>query len=323
MSEEQGHGQPHQTLHIAVNGWFYGQLDAGSGQYLHHLLAHLPRLPRGLRLTLLLPPDIAAADLPVGVEVVQPSLPSGPTALRKMWWEQWAVPRAATQVRADLLWVPYWGAPWWQPVPVCVTVHDLIPLLLPAYRGNWRLRAYTSLVCATARRSAALLTVSQASKQDIITHLRVPPERVHVVYHGPNQEATHAPDADELAAVRSRYGLPQRYFLYLGGFDVRKNVAAIVAAYRRYLDQGGDPAVKLVLAGKRPRQDSAFSPDPRRLADEHNLGDSVVICGWVDERDKPALYAQATAFLFPSLYEGFGMPVLEAMAAGTPVLTSG
>lgn len=310
-------------LHIAVNGWFYGQLDAGSGQYLHHLLTYLPQLPRALRLTLLLPPHVTPTDLPAGVEVVQPHLPNGPTALRKMWWEQWAVPRSARAVRADLLWVPYWAAPWWQPLPVCVTVHDLIPLLLPPYRGNRRLRAYTSLVSATARRSAAILTVSQASKQDIVTHLRVPPERVHVVYHGPNQPDQPAPSEAEVASVRARYGLPQRYFLYLGGFDVRKNVAAIVAAYRSYLDQCGDPAIKLVLAGKRPRQDSDFSPDPQRLAQEQGLGDAVVICGWVDERDKPALYAEAVAFLFPSLYEGFGMPVLEAMAAGTPVITSG
>lgn len=310
-------------LHIAINGWFYGQLDAGSGQYLHHLLAYLPALPRTLRLTLLLPPGVVASDLPSGVDVVHPSLPSGSTALRKMWWEQWAVPKAARALHVGLLWVPYWGAPWWQPIPVCVTVHDLIPLLLPAYRGNWRLRAYTSLVSATARRSAAILTVSEASKQDIVTNLRVPPARVHVVYHGPNQEATPEPGEDDLAAARARYGLPERYFLYLGGFDVRKNVATIVAAYHRYLDQGGDPTVKLVLAGKQPRQDSSFSPDPRRLADDHGLGDAVVVCGWVDERDKPALYAQATAFLFPSLYEGFGMPVIEAMAAGTPVITSG
>ena len=93
--------------------------------------------------------------------------------------------------------------------------------------------------------------------------------------------------------------------------------------YRRYLDQGGDPAIKLVLAGVLPTHDSAFAPDPRRIIAELGLGDQVHCCGWVDEADKPALYALSSGFIFPSLYEGFGMMVLEAMAAGTPVITSG
>jgi glycosyltransferase involved in cell wall biosynthesis len=195
-------------------------------------------------------------------------------------------------------------------------------LLLPAYRGGVQHRLYTALVGQTARRAAAVLTVSQASKRDIVHHLGIPPARVHVVYHGPNQEGATTPDAAHLAAVRARYALPPRFFLYLGGFDVRKNLAETIQAYRRYLEQGGDSAVKLVLGGKLPERDSAFAPDPRRLAAEQGLGEQVLCCGWVEETDKPALYALATAFIFPSLYEGFGMMVLEAMAAGTPVITS-
>ena len=121
-------------LHIAVNGWFYGQLDAGSGQYLHHLLTYLPQLPRALRLTLLLPPHVTPTDLPAGVEVVQPHLPNGPTALRKMWWEQWAVPRSARAVRADLLWGTDRGAPGWPPHPGGVPLHHHLPRQRPPHR---------------------------------------------------------------------------------------------------------------------------------------------------------------------------------------------
>jgi glycosyltransferase involved in cell wall biosynthesis len=202
-------------------------------------------------------------------------------------------------------------------------VHDLIPLLLPTYRGGIQHRLYTALVSWTARRSAAILTVSHASARDITEQLAIPTERIHVVYHGPNQEGAPKPTPADFAAVRQRYGLPERYFLYLGGFDMRKNVDATLAAYKRYLTLGGDPEVKLVLAGQLPAQDSAFAPDPRRQALTHGVSDAVHFCGRVDEHDKAAIYAQATAFVFPSLYEGFGMMVLEAMAAGTPVITSG
>jgi glycosyltransferase involved in cell wall biosynthesis len=132
-----------------------------------------------------------------------------------------------------------------------------------------------------------------------------------------------AQSAAEIATVRERYQLPERYFLYLGGFDMRKNVDATLAGYARYLALGGDPAIKLVLAGQLPAQDSAFAPDPRRQAAAYGVSNAVHFCGRVEEGDKAVIYAQATAFVFPSLYEGFGMMILEAMAAGTPVITSG
>lgn len=313
-----------QGLHIAVNGWFVGHTTAGSGQYIHHLLTHLPRLPQAVRLSLLIPPEtVEVANTFPGVTPIVLKLPplSGP--LRKLWWEQVSVPHAAKQLGAALLWVPYWAAPAWQPCPVVVTVHDLIPALLPAYRGGIQHRFYTGLVSWTAHRAASILTVSHASARDITTHLGIPAQRVHVVYHGPNQEGAAQPTPAEMAAVCARYQLPARYFLYLGGFDARKNVEATLAAYARYLALGGDPDVKLLLAGQLPVTDSDFAPDPRRQAATHGISDAVYYCGRVEDRDKAAIYAQATAFVFPSLYEGFGMMILEAMAAGTPVITSG
>ena len=145
---------------------------------------------------------------------------------------------------------------------------------------------------------------------------------VHAVHHGPNQQGVAAPSTEQIAVIRDKYALPDRYFLYLGGFDVRKNVQSILAAYRDYLDRSGDPDVRLVIAGQLPTEDNDFSPDPRRMTAELELGESVHFCGWVAEADKPGLYALSTAYLFPSEYEGFGMMVLEAMAAGTPVITS-
>lgn len=186
--------------HIAINGWFVGQLATGSGQYVEHLLARLPQVAPEVQWSLLLPahamraaPHLAA--LAPAVTICPISLLPLPAAIAKLWWEQITIPHMARRLGVDLLWVPYWAAPLWQPMPVVVTVHDLIPAMLPAYRGGWLQRMYTALVSATARRAAAVITVSHASARDIVTHLRIPRECVHVVYHGPNQEGAPQPDA--------------------------------------------------------------------------------------------------------------------------------
>ncbi len=312
-------------MHIVINGWFRGQLTAGSGQYLEQLLAHLPAQDPQIRWTLLWPlaaGEVLPSAAPTAVTIQPIRLPPLPKNLAKLWWEQVMVPRWAKRLRADRLWVPYWAAPYWQPVPVIVTVHDLIPLLLPAYRGGRLQRAYTWLVSQSARRAAAIITVSAASKRDLVQHLGVSPTRVQVVYHGPNLADAELLNADTLAVVRQKFALPERFFLYVGGFDQRKNVRGILHAYRRYLDKGGDPSVRLVIAGRLPVIDSDFAPDPQKITAALALQGQVQYCGFVDEQEKAALYQLATAYLFPSFYEGFGMMVLEAMGAGTPVITS-
>jgi len=318
-------------MHILINGWFLNQLTSGSGQYLHQLMAQLAPgtiAPEAkVRFTVLYPATAQNAsqrDLWPGAIMQRVKLPRLPLHLRKLWWEQITMPRAAQRFQADLLWIPYWAAPLWHPCPAVVTVHDIIHHLLPAYRGGRLQRLYTSLVSYTAQRAAAVITVSHAAARDIVTHLRIPAERVHVVYNGANQSnlALHgAAPHDRLTKVRQKYALPERFFLYLGGFDVRKNVTTTLQAYRLYLDRNGDPTVRLVIAGALPTQDSPFTPDPQKIAAELNLT-QVQFCGWIDEADKPAFYALATAYLFPSLYEGFGLMVIEAMQAGTPVVTS-
>jgi len=249
------------------------------------------------------------------------NLNPGPDRLQKVWFEQVAFPRSCRHLPAHLAHVPYWAPPLLPPVPTVVTIHDLIPLLLPEYRGRLAVRLYTALVGAGARRAAMVITDSKASRADIIAHLGVPAERVRVVYlaAGARYAAAPAPDDGE---IRARYNLPERYVLYLGGFDVRKNVATVLSAYR-----WAGPVIgaecPLVIAGRLPERDTPFAPDPRRLAHELAVDERFVrFTGFVDEEDKPALYRGAVSLIFPSRYEGFGLPPLEALACGTPVVGS-
>jgi glycosyltransferase involved in cell wall biosynthesis len=303
-------------VRILVNGWFWGQETTGSGQYLASLAGELARLDRGHEFILARPafaPD--AGQLPAGWRELRLATPVDRLGenLAKLWFEQVTFPRACRQVKACVAFVPYWGSPWAAPCPVVVTAHDLIPLLLPLYRGGPLQRAYTALVARTARRAAAVLTDSEASRQDIVRNLRIPVDRVHAVYLAASADGSEASDD----AVRERLGIPEgQFLLYLGGFDARKNVSRTIEAYGRLVErmtrEGQEPPA-LVIAGGLPASDTPFSPDPRRVARELGLADRVRFTGRVDEADKAALHRMAAAALFLSEYEGFGLPVLEAM----------
>ena len=295
-------------LRAAGSIWPRSQRSCRALGLSHEFILVRPHMPR------------SEGALPEGWQAVRPTTPFDRFSrnLAKLWFEQVTFPRTCARLRADVAFVPYWGSPWWQPCPVVVTVHDLIPLLLPLYRGGMAQRAYTQLVSRTARRASAVLTDSEASRRDIIRHLRIPAERVHTVHLavGPSTAGTLAPD--HLAAVRARYNLPDGPFLlYLGGFDARKNLLRTLEGYGRFVARcaaAGASSPVLVIAGKLPAADSACAPDPRPLVQRLGLGSRVHFAGWVEEADKSALYALAMGVLFLSEYEGFGLPVLEAMA---------
>jgi glycosyltransferase involved in cell wall biosynthesis len=311
-------------MRIAINAWFWDQPTTGSGQYTRCLVKHLAAVEPALKIHLIAPgPSGKCASVQVSGHTLADLPPANlPLAnLHKVWFEQIAFPRACRRLGVDVAHVPYWGSPLRPSVPTVVTIHDLIPLLLREYRGGPPVRLYTALVGHAARSATQVLTDSKFSRQDIIAHLKLAPDRVRAIYlaAGENYTPTPAPtDAD----IRARYGLPKRYVLYLGGFDVRKNVTALIDAYHRAASAIGETH-PLAIAGKLPHTDTPFAPDPRRLAQERGLGERVVrFIDFPGDADKPALYRGATAFVFPSRYEGFGLPPLEALACGTPVVGS-
>jgi glycosyltransferase involved in cell wall biosynthesis len=308
------------TMHIAINGWFCSQPNTGSGQYLMQLLAGLRQLKLAdLEITVIMPSVQANYEMPGGVNVIVTNI--GPSKMGKVWFEQRTFPHAAKQINADLLHVPYWAPPLSAHAPLVVSVLDVIPLLLPQYAQGFGAQLYLSLVVAATQGANHLLTISEAAKADILKHLSVPSERVTATHLAAAAVFHPRMGAEGDAAVRQKYNLPERFVLYLGGFDVRKQVPALLQAYT-YLRKTDADAPPLVLAGNPPAFGTSVFPDIPAEIKRLGLQEYVQWIGYVEEVHKPALYRLAEVFVYPSVYEGFGLPVLESMASGTPVIAS-
>ncbi len=316
-------------MKIGINGLFLNRPTTGTGQYLLELLPALANHAPEHEYALIFPDDVAPPqNLPACVTLHPQHIPLGlRDNFAKLWFEQITFARACQREHVDIAHVPYFAPPLFSRAPLVVTIHDLIPMLLPLYRGSVLVRAYTQLAALGARRAHAIIADSEHSKRDIVQRLKIDPARVHVVYLA--ADASYRPaDPAQIDAVRRKYNLPEKFVLYLGGYDQRKNVRVIIEAFARLRDLHAQ-GYRLVLGGVMLGADSEFFPDPRRIARDVGAhggaplpDDAIQYLGWVDEADKPALYSSATLFVFASLYEGFGLPPLEAMACGAPVICS-
>ncbi len=303
-------------FHVAINAHLLsGQAwyrSAGVHQYIYHLLRYLGQADGGLRYTVLLgegvlPPDVALTSL-------RARWPTSRAAVRVLW-EQWIQPWTLCQIGADLVHGPVFVGPLLAPCPVVVTIHDLSFIRFPTlFRPANRLYLKV-LTHLSAHRARRLIAVSAYTAAETTRLLGVSPERIDVVYHGVDPVFRPLP-ADEVAAFRQRRGLPERFVLFVGTLEPRKNLVRLVEAFARIHENGG--RVGLVLAGgKGWLYDELFA-----RVEALGLSKEVIFPGYVMNDELPLWYNAATALAYPSLYEGLGLPVLEAQACGTPVLTS-
>ena len=309
-------------MHIAINGWFYDQVFTGSGQYLRNLLRHLRLVAPHLELSLILPAHIQEPpDLPDGIRAITTGRRRHSGKVAKVFFEQRTFPRFARAINADIAHVPYWGTPLTCPIKLVTTVLDVIPLLYPVYIQGLLTNLYTALVSSAARGSNHIITISETAKLDIEELLRIPEKQIAVTYLAPDERFHPHIGSERDAAVREKYDLPEQFVLYLGGFDWRKQVNTLLLAYT-YVGEADGDTFPLVIAGREPQYDNKLFPDLRKYSRQLNIEDYVRWIGFVDEADKPSLYRLADVFVFPSIYEGFGLMALEALASGTPVVTS-
>lgn len=305
---------PERALHVMVDAREAGPKPSGLARYTFNLLRGLARYGGGHRYTVLtnhpelLPelhdrPDFELVN--PRVHIVDPR-------------EQVIIPAIVARVQPDLFHSPSMVAPLFLP-PGCkrvMTLHDTIPLAFPQgfrldQRLEWQLY-YAASIRPVVTRTDWIFTVSEWSRRDIAHHMRYPAERISVVYNWLEEHYAPATPA-HVADVRRRYRLPERFVFTLGSEYRYKNTEGLIRAFAALAER--HPDVTLVLKIGRPQQ---FMPLVRSLG----LEGRIRMLGFVADADLPAVYTAAEVFAFPSFYEGFGLPPLEAMLCGTPVVAS-
>jgi glycosyltransferase involved in cell wall biosynthesis len=288
--------------------------DYGIGTYVRNLLRQLARQDQSSEYVLFCrPEDVAvAAQLGPNFRAVPTTAP--PYSVR----EQLDIPRLVRRERADLFHAPHYVLPPLVRCPSVVTIHDCIHLMFPQYLPNRLAHAYAwAFMRSAAQRSERILTVSEASKRDILRFFSVPEEKIQVTYNAIDERFGVPPPDEEIVRVRERYQLFDQFLLYAGNIRPHKNLERLIQAFRQLRQEGFDH-LKLLIIG----DEISKYPTLRRTVHRCKLHKHVRFLGFVPDQTLAILYRLAAAFVFPSLYEGFGLPPLEAMASGTPVVTS-
>jgi len=288
--------------------------DFGIGTYIRNLLRHLARLDRETEFVILArPADCPALDsLGENFRIVPEAADNYSVA------EQIRIPLALRREGVTLFHAPHYVLP---PLVTCrsvVTIHDCIHLMFPQYLPSRLALTYarTSITLAS-RRATRVLTVSESSKRDILRFVDVPADKIDVIYNAYDERFGVEPREEDVIRVRERYQLHDEFVLYAGNVKPHKNLERLIEAFDLVRKRGLEH-LKLVLIGDEISKYAAL----RRAVHSHQLHKYVRFLGYLPEETLAVMYRLAGVFVFPSLYEGFGLPPLEAMASGTPVVTS-
>lgn len=308
------------TIHVGLNAHLLsrqaGYRRGGIHNYIQQLLGHLPAADPSLRVT-------------VFTSQKREGQKNGPDALDwrtsrwstgRPWvriaWEQLVQPWALLRAGVDLLHGLAFVSPLVTTVPAVITVHDLSFLRFPE-RFRPANRFYLSMLSRlSCRRARRVIAVSQATADEVVHLLDVPADRVDVVPHGVEHTRFRPLSSTQVEAFRREKGLPERFVLFVGTLEPRKNLITLVEAFAR--TQAVQGKAHLMIAGGQ----GWYYQEIFKRVEELGLGKAVHWVGYVPDAELPLWYNAATVFVYPSLYEGFGMPLLEAMACGTPVIAS-
>ena len=306
-------------MHIGIDAHAIGAQQGGNETYIRNLIRALAALDADNRYTIYLANAQAAAEWQNGFVAQHPNfsvrlLPPPTPLVRVPVFLTYELRRRPV----DVLHVQYTAPPFCN-APVVATIHDLAFEHLPetfTRRGSLQLKL---TVRRTARRAARIATVSEYSRQDLLRTYRLAPEKVVTTYNGIEPHFTAQPRAaDEAAQVRQRFGIARGFLLAVGSLQPRKNLERLIRTYARLRREQPGFAPQLVIVGRKLwLAESIFAEVSRQP-----WASDVILTGYVSDDDLPALYRTASAFVYPSLFEGFGLPPLEAMACGTPVITS-
>lgn len=300
-------------MNIGINAALLGSAAGGVETYVRNLIRALALIDAGHDYTLFLKSPLAPGTLPGAERMRQVVVQQGEGRLRLPL----AFSRAVASTHVDVMHEQA-TAPFLFGAPLVVTIHDLYHEHFPQEFSARQLLKSRAIVALTARRAAAIVADSEFSKRDIVRCCRVPPAKVVVAHLAPDPMFQPLHDPARLAAVRARYDTGERFMLYAGTLKPNKNLPRLVEAFVR-LRRAGRTQHRLVLAGPKVSWLHDDLAAPARAA---GLAGELIFTGRIPDDDLVALYNAAEVFVHPSLFEGFGLPPLEAMACGTPVITS-
>ena len=288
--------------------------DFGIGTYIRNLLRHLARMDDRTEYVVVCRPEDRETLAALGENFRAVPETAGNYTLA----EQVKIPMALRRERVTLFHAPHYVLP---PLIRCrsvVTIHDCIHLMFPQYLPNRFAFDYArTSIRGAAKRATRVLTVSESSKRDILKYVDTQPEKIDVIYNAYDERFAIDPAEEDVVRVRERYQLQDEFVLYAGNVKPHKNLERLIDAFQIVRKRGLDH-LKLVLIGDDISKYTAL----RRAVHRHQLHKYVRFLGYLPEETLAVMYRLAAVFVFPSLYEGFGLPPLEAMASGTPVVTS-
>jgi glycosyltransferase involved in cell wall biosynthesis len=288
--------------------------DFGIGTYIRNLLRGLAKIDKTTEYVLLCNPEDSSVAGELGPNFRAVPEPAGHYSIT----EQVSIPIAVKRARVDLFHAPHYVLPALTPGPTVVTIHDCIHLMFPQYLRHRMGYAYArASIWTAAHKSDRIFTVSEQSKRDILKFFKVPPEKIVVTPNAIDDRFGITPSDELVMQTRERYQLSNPYILYVGNIKPHKNLERLIEAFHCVRAQGRSELELLIIGDEISKLQTL-----RRAVHRHGLHRYVRFHGHVSDQTLAVLYRLASVFVFPSLYEGFGLPPLEAMASGTPVVTS-
>jgi glycosyltransferase involved in cell wall biosynthesis len=302
-------------MRIAIDAIPLVSAKTGIGHYTDSLATWLARTHSDHTYDLISPFDFPF-ESPNGTR--PPNLIKRFTPVRSLFRKWWLVglPTLLQISPVDLFHGTNYCIPLWAPCPSVVTIHDLSLFTQSSTHEAENVRRGRRRIPVMARRADRIIVPSEWTKQETVAHLGIREDRISVIYEAA-RENMHPVAESEARQVLEKYKLTKPYLLYVGTIEPRKNLTVLIRAFDQVLRSTEHRPTLALCGGRGWLDDNVF-----RLVDELKIGDAVRFTGYVPDEDLPALYSQAEMFLYPSLYEGFGLPPLEAMACGAPVITS-
>jgi len=307
---------------LNINGFFLKYLNVGLGKYSYELIKHFNKYGKDIHLFI---PDDSTYDASK-LSTLKDIHIHKHGSIRKIGneyfdgrlWEL-SLYRKLRLEKDSIMFSPYFACSPNLIQHEIVTVGDIIQYLLPQYIGStqYMFNLYNKHYIKYTKK---IITFSEYSKKDIIKYLHYKSDNIYSIPLGVSDIYKPVTNEKEKYSIRQKYSLPDNYILYLGGYDYRKNVIELINAFKKLKSYQSQKDIYLLLVGTIPPKTKKIIPDIKKAIIEVGLGKYIKELGYIPEEDLPGLYSLANLFVYPSIYEGFGLPVLEAIACGTPTI---